>query len=470
MPSNVYDILNVARVEGGYEDRIPEIDQTNLHELSLLPPETLNEFIGVLTKIVKQYVYDTTFDESDNPFAAFFQEKLPVGGSVEDLYVDLITGDIPAWDDDGSVALSRKKPTVQELYHNHNYEMQYKVSTSFVQARTAFLTEGGVNSLLNRIKGTMNSSAQYDLYLQCLELLSTAITNGAMKEKTGYNLDTEAGIKTFLKDLKLVVKDFKFMNSKYNYYGYTTKTPAEDIIIITKPKYLVKIDVDYLAGVFNLDKAELKGRIIEVPDDYGFGQFDREGSTKEIIAVVMDKRMFRIFPEVFEGGAIYNPASLVTNSFLTLCYIFSYGLFFNAVYFTAGEETKSYPIVVDMSGDTIRDYDLIIDGNVYDPSKKAEIELAIGVKHTAQISYKGSNNENENERDNKIDIKAVGDSAEVTYVAEEGKVPDYDNFILNENYNPGVDNIKYSIEFTPVEPFTVDNVELSCAFDILMNT
>lgn len=340
MPSNVYDILNVARVEGGYEDRIPEIDQTNLHELSLLPPETLNEFIGVLTKIVKQYVYDTTFDESDNPFAAFFQEKLPVGGSVEDLYVDLITGDIPAWDDDGSVALSRKKPTVQELYHNHNYEMQYKVSTSFVQARTAFLTEGGVNSLLNRIKGTMNSSAQYDLYLQCLELLSTAITNGAMKEKSGYSLDSEAGIKTFLKDLKLVVKDFKFMNSKYNYYGYTTKTPAEDIIIITKPKYLVKIDVDYLAGVFNLDKAELKGRIIEVPDDYGFGQFDREGSTKEVIAVVMDKRMFRIFPEVFEGGAIYNPASLVTNSFLTLCYIFSYGLFFNAVYFTAEESPE----------------------------------------------------------------------------------------------------------------------------------
>ena len=384
MPNNVYDILNVARVDGGYEDRIPEIDQTNLHELSLLPPETLNEFIGVLTKIVKQYVYDTTFDESDNPFAAFFQEKLPIGGSVEDLYVDLITGDIPAWDDNGSVALSREKPTVQELYHNHNYEMQYKVSTSFVQARTAFLTEGGVNSLLNRIKGTMNSSAQYDLYLQCLELLSTAITNGAMKEKTGYTLDTEAGIKTFLKDLKLVVKDFKFMNSKYNYYGYTTKTPAEDIIIITKPKYLVKIDVDYLAGVFNLDKAEMRGRIIEVPDDYGFGQFDREGSEKEIIAVVMDKRMFRIFPEVFEGGAIYNPASLVTNSFLTLCYIFSYGLFFNAVYFTAEESPEPEPtkkIPIDVDNET-----LVSDIRVV-PADGEEVD--VGKELTINVYYDG---------------------------------------------------------------------------------
>lgn len=443
MASNVYDILNVARVEGGYEDRIPEIDQTNLHELSLLPPETLNEFIGVLTKIVKQYVYDTTFDESDNPFAAFFQEKLPVGGSVEDLYVDLITGDIPAWDDDGSVALSRKKPTVQELYHNHNYEMQYKVSTSFVQARTAFLTEGGVNSLLNRIKGTMNSSAQYDLYLQCLELLSTAITNGAMKEKTGYNLDTEAGIKTFLKDLKLVVKDFKFMNSKYNYYGYTTKTPAEDIIIITKPKYLVKIDVDYLAGVFNLDKAELKGRIIEVPDDYGFGQFDREGSDKEIIAVVMDKRMFRIFPEVFEGGAIYNPASLVTNSFLTLCYIFSYGLFFNAVYFTAESAKEKAPAFIQIGGDAAEYVDITITPNITND------EIELGTEYTITLKWTGTSTEYESDLNH--------DDSNFNVIYNDGEETISTPIELPESYPD--DGIIGSITFTPVESFIMPGLE-----------
>ena len=84
--ADVYGILNAARVAGGYEDRIPEINQENLANLSLLPPTQLNDFIDVIAKVVKQYVYDTTFDSSDNPFAAFYQEKLPYGASVEDLY------------------------------------------------------------------------------------------------------------------------------------------------------------------------------------------------------------------------------------------------------------------------------------------------------------------------------------------------------------------------------------------------
>ena len=121
------DIINTARVEAGYEDRIPEITQENLHELSLLAPNELNDFLGVIVKVVKQYVYGTTYDSSDNPFAGFFGEKLPVGYTVEDLYVGLITGTAPAWNDDGSYALSKKVPDVHSIYHSENYEMQYNL-------------------------------------------------------------------------------------------------------------------------------------------------------------------------------------------------------------------------------------------------------------------------------------------------------------------------------------------------------
>lgn len=341
--ANPIDILNTARVEAGYEDRIPEINQQNLHNLSLLAPTELNDFLNVLAKIVRQYVYDTTYDSTENPFAEFFSEKLPVGSTVEDLYVDLITGATPAWDDDGSYALSKKAPNVKSIYHSENYEMQYKVSTSYAQMKSAFLTMGGFDSLVNRIKGTLNSSAQYDLYLQCLELIQTAYMNGVFQLKWGYSLDTEDGIKKYLKDLKTTYKDMQFMTNKYNYYHMLTKTRRDDIVIVTKPKYLEKINVDYLAGVFNLSQAELNARIIEVPDDYGFGSYDKGNST--IIAFMFDKRMFRIFPTLYEGSAIYNPASLVDNTFLTLAYIFSYGLFFNAVAFVGGENPNKQAII-----------------------------------------------------------------------------------------------------------------------------
>lgn len=347
MAVNVYDILNAARAEAGYEDRIPEINQDNLANLSQLPPTQLNDFIGVIAKIVKQYVYDTTFDSSDNPFAEFYQEKLPVGASVEDLYVDLITGDVPKWDDDGSYALSRKLPTVAELYHNENYEMQYKVSTSFAQMKSAFLTEGGVNSLINRIKGTLNSSAQYDLFLECLRLLATAFNHGAYTYRLGYNYMTSAGIQELLRDIKNTVKDFTFMNTKYNYFGFNTKTRESDIVIITKPDVVSHIDVDYLAGVFNMSKAEIKDRIIYIPDSYGFDGYaytdEKTGVTFKPFMIILDKRMLRIFPTLMEGGSMYNPASLVDNTFLTLMYIFSYSLFMNAIVYCEGASgnTKS---------------------------------------------------------------------------------------------------------------------------------
>ena len=350
MAVNVYDILNAARAEAGYEDRIPEINQDNLANLSQLPPTQLNDFIGVIAKIVKQYVYDTTFDSLDNPFAEFYQEKLPVGASVEDLYVDLITGDVPKWDDDGSYALSRKLPTVAELYHNENYEMQYKVSTSFAQMKSAFLTEGGVNSLINRIKGTLNSSAQYDLFLECLRLLATAFNHGAYTYRIGFGYETNAQIQTLLRDIKNTVKDFTFMNNRYNYFGFNTKAKESDIVIITKPDVVSHIDVDYLAGVFNMSKAEIKDRIIYIPDGYGFDGFINtltiDSNATDVInpfMIIMDKRMLRIFPTLMEGGSMYNPASLVDNTFLTLMYIFSYSLFMNAIVYCSTGEVYTRP-------------------------------------------------------------------------------------------------------------------------------
>lgn len=332
---NILKILNLARTEGGYEDRISVIDQNNLHNLSLLDANDMNAFINVIGKIVRQYIFDTTFTREDNPFSGIYLEKIPYGMSVEDLYVDIIKGAIPAWDDDGSVALSKKLPNVSAIYHKINYENQYKVSTTYSQARTAFMSLEGVDSLITRILNQLNTAYEYDLYLQTIELISTAYNNNVFKIKGGYALDTEAKIKRLLKDFKTTVKDMTFMTDKYNPMKFTTKADRDNLMIITKPKYMETINVDYLAGVFNMDKVELQGRIIEVPDDYGFGTYDTDGDN--VLFLVFDKRMLRVWNTLHESSSIVNPASLVTNTFLTTSWIFSYGTFFNAVAFTVGD-------------------------------------------------------------------------------------------------------------------------------------
>lgn len=324
-------LLNRAVADLGWGDRIPALDQTNIHSLTLLPPQDLNAFIGVLCKIVKQEIYSTHFERASNPFADFFSDMLPAGYAIEDLYIDLITGAVPAWNDDGTVAMSRADPSVTGIYHKENYENQYKLSSSYASVKNAFMTVEGIEHFLNRVASVLQSSCEYDIYLQCIELLSTAYNNGAIKAEYGHSTANSSGCAALLKAIRKTVKGFEFMNNKYNELGFATRSRKEDIVIVIKSGVLEDLNVDYLAGVFNLSRADITERIIEVPDDYGFGTFDTNGT--EVLAMVLDKRFMKIVPTLYEATSILNPASLATNNFLTVIFIFSYANFINAYAF-----------------------------------------------------------------------------------------------------------------------------------------
>ena len=341
-----YKLLNVASKQAGLEDRLGEINKDNIHNLSTLDGEQLNEFIKVIGKIVRQRIYDTTFSREDNPFAKFFREPLEPGLTSEDLYLDLITGSVPNWSGSAEIELGIKKPDITACYHTTNYEKQYKVSTSYAQAKSAFMSMSGVGSLMDRILGTLNSSCEYDTFLACIELISTMYNDNIMYHVYNVDLDTSDGIKKFLYDFKRITKDMTMMTNKYNPYRFTTKTPKDQLVFISKPKFIEKINVDYLAGVFNLSKAEIQEKIIEVPDDYGFGSFDKDNDN--IVMIAMDKRAFVAYYNLFEGSSQWVASALATNTFLTTMLTLSYGKFFNTVVFEKGS-----PIERDVSVATV---------------------------------------------------------------------------------------------------------------------
>ena len=55
----------------------------------------------------------------------------------------------------------------------------------------------------------------------------------------------------------------KFVNTTFNSISLKRRTREEDIYILMPYQLRNRIDVNDLAGVFNLDKAEIKGKIIE---------------------------------------------------------------------------------------------------------------------------------------------------------------------------------------------------------------
>lgn len=345
----ILEILNIVREEVGYNDRIPELNQENLHNLTHLPPDELSKWLGVLVKIARSYSYSFIFDRSRNPFADFFGEKLEAGFSIEDLYVQLISGKLPAWNDDGTVALSREDPEVLSYYYKINYSMQYKITVSYAQARTAFATVSGVEAFLNRLLSQTSTACELDIYYECLELLSTMGTNGDMYTTSVSGFSTEANYEEFMLTLSNLIDDMTAPNNKYNMAKVLTSSRPEDLVIIATPKVINTINIMLLSGKFQLDKIDFKNRIIKVPNEYGFGSLmDANG----VLAMVVDKKVFRIFPSLYEGSSNFNGAGLFTNNFLTVEMIFSYAKFENAAIIYDGSKTYT-PSIGTLSNGTI---------------------------------------------------------------------------------------------------------------------
>ena len=76
-----------------YGDRFPQINKDNLSSIMLSqPPSVLNDFIGVIGKIVKQNIEDVVYTRKNNPFAFMVGEKLNFGETIEDIFVNIIEG------------------------------------------------------------------------------------------------------------------------------------------------------------------------------------------------------------------------------------------------------------------------------------------------------------------------------------------------------------------------------------------
>ena len=93
-----------------------------------------------------------------------------------------------------------------------------------------------------------------------------------------------------------------------------------------------KIDMDILAGVYNMDMMKL-GAKIRLVDDFATVTVTEEGQdpvTKEVACIIVDDRFFSYYPRTPMAGAVYNPEDMYTNMFLNIQGTYTAALFRNA--------------------------------------------------------------------------------------------------------------------------------------------
>ena len=286
-------ILSNASME--YQNVVPEALGTggNVSDIFAQYPTAKNEFINTLTnQVVRSVIYSKVFH---NPLEMFHGGKLEVGQSIEQLFVDMaeVKGFLEMeQDDEVKDLIATSKPDVHALYITRNYAYKSKVSISEEQLQGAFRSQDGLASLVNHLASSIVSGIYYQEFKDMKAIinahaqgkyLARVDATGKMVEtklsdvvlpqgqtahvvKVGtYATEEEKG-KAVSETVRALSGRLRFPSTAYNSAKVLTWTNPEDLVFITTPEMVAKLDVNVLAQAFNVSLADLNVRTVIVDE------------------------------------------------------------------------------------------------------------------------------------------------------------------------------------------------------------
>lgn len=295
-----------------------------------------NQFIEALVnKIVYQKVDRMEFN---NPFAKFEGYKVNFGDTIENIFVDLPTG--YTFDKDSTNPFEKFVNNVKTLYASINFEMQYPLTIQDSLLRRAVLREYGLMDLVANLISSLGTRKSIDEYQAVVYMLNNADIYAGGFEQVDVSAEaTEiAKYKAITQKIIDVVTDFALPCKDNNKLGVLNSTPTSRALLVIKQETLNHINLDYLAGVFNLQKVDLikniipvrDFRVIKPGDETADPEVDPSAVGDDLEFVVLDTAGFDIHPALQDSGMIYNPRGKYTNHFTNDWMIIAYKYYFNA--------------------------------------------------------------------------------------------------------------------------------------------
>lgn len=294
---------------------VPAVDGANY------VPNTYSSFDDMIGKIAHQIIKEV---DTKDPLAVF--DKVPVdnGDTIEQAIVKLV--DASAYDPTGAGALTRETAvSVAVRYFNNWQRHTYKKTIDYSMIRKVMTTGRGAEEVADKIVSAMSNSRIHDKFKSLVALLqwgravgsydpSTAVIQSSTTIAAGS--DGRIDAKAILRALKNAVKGFTFVSTDYNVPLLKQSTPLDNIYIVMSYKMKNALDIDELAGVFNLEKTEIGARIIEIDDDDEY-------------IYVLDERAILDYTRLNEMVSQINADGLFYNYFLHIEDLFAISPLFN---------------------------------------------------------------------------------------------------------------------------------------------
>ena len=317
----------------------PIIDSQNLN--------VLNDFIGLLKKVVYTAVYNKTFN---NPLVDLEGERMPLGQFIEDVYVN------PAKArgfnvNDFAGLLQKYEAEVATQYLSVNSDLQYCVTITREKVRNAFTSWDALEGLISGMVNSLYNGAYITRYNQTKGLALAAFNGKGVKYEVITNPTNEATAKALVRKMRADFSKFQIPSTAYNAwqdvkgqgaFALKTWSDPEDVVVLISADVEALVDTEVLAAAFNMSKADFLGRVIVVDD---FTQYNDDGTVavdgSMIKAMIADKSWFKIKTQDFAMDEFYNPSNRTWQYFVNDVRMVNYSLFANAKVYTTAEPTPS---------------------------------------------------------------------------------------------------------------------------------
>ena len=239
------------------------------------------------------------------------------------------------------------RPEAAVWFYEMNRRDQYPISWTEDELRQAFVDDFGLNRFIAQIMETPRNSDNYDEMNIMLALINHYEQNlGFYKVHLDSIPSDETTAKTLLKALRSTAGRMQFPSTQYNALN-VTDIPAyanpQQMVLLIEPEYLASLDVDALSAVFQLDKAEVPYRIVQVPS------LGVEGG----VALLVSTDWYQVRDIMYGTTQFYNPQTLGNTLYLNHWGIYGVSPFTPCALFTTDAGTSITVVTQTVTGFTL---------------------------------------------------------------------------------------------------------------------
>ena len=324
-PATNVNILNAMRAEYELESRIPEATLDNLQNIftSMMSyGQGRNTIIPSLLERIGLQTVDTSAWR--NPLAMYKKDPMRYGMTHEETFINMCKGKLYDPRESYEYAFQQYQSYIMSVFHKVNLTMQYPVTITYDNLRSAFLTEYGIRDMMSAKMESAVTGANWDEYNAMKSMIDTGYDAQILPAVTVPAVTDEASAKKLLTEIKAAVNEFRFPNPANNIAGATSASTPYNLIWLTTPRVDAQISVEALAYAFNMDKAQVDVRTVIVD------KFDNEA----IQGVLMDVRFFNVRDQFREMSDQRLANILSWNYFYTMVEMVSASPFYPMRVFT----------------------------------------------------------------------------------------------------------------------------------------